>query len=393
MPTKVNAKISSRINRSLVLGYIRHHQPISRVELASLTGLGRSAITEILKELLGLGLIDELEEKTSRPHAAGRPRTLLRIRANARSLIGVAIDISHATGIVADLDGRELTRVMAPFRPGEPAERVVENILSLLRKRAPAECRRAAAIAVSAPGAVDHRAGVIVQNMYNRWHNVPLRQLLQAEADIPVFLENNAKAAALGERAALRESRATAEHFLYLYLRQVRGTTLLQPLAVGGAVILQNSIWHGSSNYAGEISIAVNREYSALMRSLVAAHPDFASLSFSELLRLNRENPLPEVQHVIRGFGQELGNALGVIATFLDVPLAIVHICPADDAAPLFQEIARAFAENFGHITSQRAKLLEPCLGENAQLRGLVEIVLAEMFVADLERTSILLSH
>ena len=57
---KLNPGITSKINRSTVLALIHRHPLVSRSQLATLTGLDRSTITHILKDLLQEKLVEEV---------------------------------------------------------------------------------------------------------------------------------------------------------------------------------------------------------------------------------------------------------------------------------------------------------------------------------------------
>lgn len=99
-----------------------------------------------------------------------------------------------------------------------------------------------AALGICSPGPVDHQAGKLMDppNLPGL-HDAPLRQLLTERLDLPVSLEHDAKAAALGEfyHGAGRD----AQSMVYI----VVGT------GVGAAIIMDGELVRGEHNYAGEV--------------------------------------------------------------------------------------------------------------------------------------------
>jgi glucokinase len=101
---------------------------------------------------------------------------------------------------------------------------------------------RVSAVGVGAPGVIQVDRGIVVKSPnFPDWNNLPLKELLEDALSLPVTIENDANAAALGEqwRGAGRDIRS----MILLTL----GT------GVGGGIILNNAIWHGADGMAGEI--------------------------------------------------------------------------------------------------------------------------------------------
>ncbi|MBN1582898.1 MAG: ROK family protein [Anaerolineae bacterium] len=99
-----------------------------------------------------------------------------------------------------------------------------------------------AGIGIGAPGPMDIPAGILTEppNLPG-WHDVPLRQLIQDAMGIPAFLENDANAAAIGEY--LYGAGRGTRHMVYVTVST----------GIGGGLILDGKIYHGTTGGAGEI--------------------------------------------------------------------------------------------------------------------------------------------
>ena len=107
------------------------------------------------------------------------------------------------------------------------------------------------AVGVCSPGPVDHVAGLILDppNLPG-WRNVLFRQMLAEKLSVPVALEHDGKAAALGE--------------FYFGVGRERGASdlayIIVGTGVGAAFILDGQLYRGRTNSAGEVGhITLNR--------------------------------------------------------------------------------------------------------------------------------------
>ncbi|WP_367123690.1 ROK family protein [Streptomyces phytohabitans] len=206
-----------RTNRAAVLRRIYFDGPLSRQELGPLTALSSGSVSNVVTDLLGVGL---LEEAGSVESDGGRPRTLLRVAPGAGSLIGVDVGETRVRVELFDLALTEIARAERPLDDaGHDVDRVVRHVLDgladVLDRAAPDAAPDAAppaappagplvGIGVGVPGIVDHGTpgGTVVHGQTVGWDAVPLEELLRrglrAELpglppDVPLLLDNGAR--------------------------------------------------------------------------------------------------------------------------------------------------------------------------------------------------------
>ena len=113
-----SSEVVRDINRRIVLNLIRTRQPISRADLARVSGLQRSTISLIVEQLMQECWV--LEGPTGRLPRGRRP-TFLRLN-DERVIIGVDIRPSQTTVAMADANGK-FTSQEIYADPGRPAGR------------------------------------------------------------------------------------------------------------------------------------------------------------------------------------------------------------------------------------------------------------------------------
>ena len=159
----------------------------------------------------------------------------------------LAIDIGGtklAAGVVDDT-GRLLNRAEVPTRATEGLDPVLGRIIGLgrdLLARPEVAGLEVTRVGVGCAGPVDRRQGMVFNppNLPG-WVRVPLAERLQAGLGLPIVLENDANAAALGE---FRYGAGKGARSLVYYTVST---------GIGGGIVLDGRLWHGLADAAGEI--------------------------------------------------------------------------------------------------------------------------------------------
>ncbi|NBM16780.1 ROK family protein [Streptomyces sp. GC420] len=281
-------------NAALVLGLLRSagEEGISRLELAERTGLTPQAVSKITARLRAEGLAAEAGRRAS---TGGKPRTLLRLVTHAGHAVGLHLDRDELTAVLVDLSGATVAVRHAPLDLGAGAEVVlgtaVREVGALLAAGLPGPRRHGSpqaaeapgtsaspapsepsepadggpggarpgdgrpggagarpvapprqhvlGVGVAMPGPLDHRTGVLHRvTGFPEWDGYPLRDALAARLGLPVVLDKDTNAAALG--CALEEG--DADSFAYLHL----GTGL------GAGLVFRGTVHRGARTGAGE---------------------------------------------------------------------------------------------------------------------------------------------
>ncbi|HUC59897.1 MAG TPA: ROK family transcriptional regulator [Streptosporangiaceae bacterium] len=231
-----------RDNARRVFHFIRQGEAISRVALVGVTGLSAQAIGDIIRGLIEQGLIEETGAEP-RP-GLGRHPIGVRVRPLGALAFGCNIERDRIDGAWIDLSGTPVVSETVRYPLGEePAQTIrrVEDLYHRLTSRleTPAETRLPA-IGLGMPGPIEPRAQRLV-NPPNlpHWEGMEPRALFSGDWDLPVFLENAATAAALGEAW---QSRNELRNFLYCHWG----------VGIGGGLVLDLETYHGTTGNAVE---------------------------------------------------------------------------------------------------------------------------------------------
>jgi len=223
---------------------IRVFGPLSRADIARHTELSVQTISNLVKELLALRLV---QEGGRRSEGRGAPSTTLMLNPDGAYAIGLDLDRDHLTAVLVDLAGNVRHRVHLETDTPSPAEalEMMVDASNTLVQRQRLRPHQVAGIGVGVPGpmrqAENGNGYVVNPKAFPGWHDIPLASWLHERLDMPVYLENNAMAAAVGERwyGAGRQ----IDTFFYIYVGS----------GLGGGIVMNGQPHEGFTGNAGEI--------------------------------------------------------------------------------------------------------------------------------------------
>ncbi|MFG3436222.1 ROK family protein [Nonomuraea sp. NPDC047897] len=224
-----------------VLQLIRDGSCRTRKALIDHTGLSRSTITDRVDRLIEAGYIHESGVESS---GGGRPPSVLDIDATSRLVLVADLGAGHAHVALTDLAARPLADERIEMRIELGPDAVlswVREAFQRLLDRAGRPREQVCGIGIDLPGSVDHTAGKVVRSfLMPGWDDHPIGEALRADFDVPILVENDANAMALGEWwSSWRRTRA---------LVLVKVST-----GIGTGVILDGRIYRGAEEAAGNI--------------------------------------------------------------------------------------------------------------------------------------------
>jgi glucokinase len=158
--------------------------------------------------------------------------------------IGVDLGGTNMRIAAVDAEGTLLETVTTSTQVARPRGEVLREMSEAIRAMAAkhAQSRKWLGAGIGVPGIIDKRTGLLRESAnLPGWHEYPVREEIERLLGVPVILENDANAAALGENWL--GAAAGMDDMLMITL----GT------GVGGGIVLRQQIWHGMTGMAGEL--------------------------------------------------------------------------------------------------------------------------------------------
>lgn len=229
-------------SRALIVDLIRSSGPISRVELVESTGLTQPSISTIVRRLIDDGVVRETGETVA---TGGKPRSLLMINSHALFGVGIHLGPDAITGVVTNARGGTVGHeLIADESNGDPAA-LVRELASLYRGLTQGlgiERHSIAGLSVVGPGLLDLIHGRLFgAPSHESRGDLDLKSALSDELGVPVLVDSDAAAAAIGEFWSRQISREHTFGCLYM------------GAGIGSGLVLDGALYRGASSNAGEI--------------------------------------------------------------------------------------------------------------------------------------------
>lgn len=229
------------LNKSAILNVVRQHGLISRAEIAKLTKLTPPTVTNLVGELIDTKLVIETDLGES---TGGRKPILLSINSSAFHVVGVYAGPKKVKAVVATLDGNVVNQVEAKYEVNPVAEQFLKTLADVIEKvieGANPKMESILGIGVGMHGLVDSEEGVSIFAPHLNFRNIAIKEYLEQKFDLPVEVENDIRAQAIGE-SWFGQGKCVPNFILFRV-----GT------GVGAGIILDHQLYRGTSYTAGEI--------------------------------------------------------------------------------------------------------------------------------------------
>ena len=374
-----SSEVVREINRRIVLNLVRTRQPISRADLARVSGLQRSTISLIIEQLIEESWV--LEGPTGRLPRGRRP-TFLRLN-DERVVIGVDIRPTQTTVAVADANGKFTSQevIATSSDPKITLDALIECIRRIIRS---CKGKKIEGIGISLPGRFNHNSDRLVFAPNLGWRDLDIRGPIVKATDLEVEVENAANACVLAE-------------VWFDRVEQCRNLVVVTVSeGIGAGVLANGELVRGLNGMAGEFGhvpldpkgpvcgcgsrgcwevFASNR---AALRYYFESGSEFGGLSFPDLLSRADQGDT------------RAANALETMAHYLGRGMRMIVAGLAPERIVVIGELTRSW-NRFGSVIESEvqaqvlpggvAPRLVPAYEDGmARLRGTVVLVLRKHF-------------
>jgi len=229
-------------NIQSVMAMLKQYQPISRTEIARLTGMSPTSITRIVTALLNQGLIYE----SSGEQRSGRGRKATNLMVNADGVYSIGIHLEHSVIRLCVMNlADEVLYCAETLVDGEctPEKMAAEAraLFDRMPENAVEDKKRISAVGICLSGRIDTWQGRVMKSSWLNWNNVELDDVFSRAFGMTACVENDVKACLIGEKVRMGIPDETDTVYL------------LVDKGIGMAATNMGLMVRGASNEAGEI--------------------------------------------------------------------------------------------------------------------------------------------
>lgn len=238
--TGSNAEQTRRHNRCVVLGQIRHAGRMGRADLARASGLSVQAVSNIIASLEHEGM---LVEAGQRSRGRGLPAPQYALNPDGGFALGFEVRLRSTSVTLLDLTGDMRHSEWQTLHDNDPdtVSRQLQQQMKRILKDTATDARLLLGAGVVMPGPFTPTGLANTSSVLPHWQNIDVRKLFADALSIPVLIENDANAAAVGEHISGGSDSLSNYAFIYF------GT------GVGLGIVHEGRLFRGGSGNAGEL--------------------------------------------------------------------------------------------------------------------------------------------
>jgi predicted NBD/HSP70 family sugar kinase len=227
-----------RQNERRIVAHLLRESPLSRAELAQLTGLSQPTVGKVVADLSQRGIVAETHlEPAPGPRALGRPSRPLVLERSTRRFVTVHLGVRKTQLSALPVGGPVDERWQVEFPTPKRSATWVERLHRASERLGPVDCW---GVAISTPGVCDEQAGRVLLSPNLHWtESTDLRALARRVWDVEVLIVQEIRALALGHLSA----QPTTEDFLLVDFST----------GVGGAMVRGSELYSGAVVLSGEL--------------------------------------------------------------------------------------------------------------------------------------------
>lgn len=234
-----NQQVVKKNNKALVLQLIMEKEPISRADIAQVSGLNKATVSSLVNELLAEELIYESGPGES---SGGRRPVILHFNKIAGYSIGIDIGVNYVLCVLTDLKGNIVIEKnqFVNKTPYAATMVIVKEMVQSLIDEMPSSKYGIVGIGVGVPGIVNKEGSILLAPNLG-WRNIEIKRELENIFHVPVIIENEANAGAFAEQQF-----GTGQDFQNIIY-------ISAGIGIGVGIILNKELYQGKNGFSGEM--------------------------------------------------------------------------------------------------------------------------------------------
>lgn len=370
-------------NDRIVLNFILEHGEISGADLARITGMQPSTISNILKGLEQKNIIINRGKGVSTSKGGKRPN-LWSINGKSAYALGVDVEIGEIAIAILQLDG--VIRFNKIYKTGKStnAKELLEHINHAIKEALKSNngiIKKIIGMGVAFAGIVNREDGMVLMTDVIPQMNIKLASQLEKKYKFPVILENNANSVAIGSKWV--GSARGMKNFMTVLLEIDTDV-----FGMGIGIVLNGDLYHGSTYCAGELSPPLVNMHNILSRIRGNIQSSPILKKYSENINDISMQVLVEAacegDEVALQFFNILGNLIGKAISQLVALINPERVIIAGDVAEVGQcildPIKAVFDTDILSLTRESLTLACSTNGRYSTAMGAASIILHEFF-------------
>ena len=369
-----------RWNLSSIFKLIRKRGPISRIELTKISGCSAGTASNHVRTLIEKGFVIETKKGIS---SGGRKPIQLMVNPNKAYIFSIEIEVNKIKMVLFDLELKVVTKNIIPITYKNDYRKTLEEVffkIDKMMEEKNLELDNLLGIGVAVPGLIDKVKGILEFAPNLGWKDVHISEIFKDKYGLPVILNNEAKAAAIGERESIYPN---INNMVFVSINE----------GIGCGIFFNGGLYRGASGNAGEFGHIIIDTNGPLCTCgnkgcwETLASENFIINSYLKLPNSNKELTKKEIYQlgkngdkkiieIFKEAGRNIGIGLVNIVNGLSPELLVIGGGIVEIKEYIYEEIVKKLEESALSISYRNVKIKFSELGSLAAVYGLADLII-----------------
>ena len=377
-----NAIVIRKWNLSSIFKVIRKQGPISRIELTEITGCSAGTVSNHVRTLIKKGFVIETKKGIS---SGGRKPIQLMINPNKAYIFSIEIEVNQIKIVMFDLEIKVAMKSIIPIIYKDNYMKTLKQVFFEMDKMIEEKNLKLdnlLGIGIAVPGLIDKVKGILEFAPNLGWKNVHISKIFKDRYGLPVILNNEAKAAAIGEKGSIYPK---INNMVFVSINE----------GIGCGIFLNGKLYRGASGNAGEfghIIIDTNgptchcgnkgcwetlASESYIVNRYLKLSNSNKKLAKEEIYQLGK-NGDKEIIKIFNEAGRNIGIGLVNIINGLSPELVVIGGGIVEIKDYIYDEIIKKLEEGALSVSYKKAEIKFSKLGSLATVYGMADLIINE---------------
>ncbi len=375
-----NSIVMRKWNLSSIFKTIHQQGPISRIELSKITGCSAGTVSNHVRTLMKKGFVVETNKGIS---SGGRKPVQLIINPKKAYIFSIEIEVNQIKIVIFDLEVKIVANSIIPIKYKDDHMRTFKDVFFEMDNMIGKENLKLEdflGIGVAVPGLIDKIKGVLEFAPNLGWKNVSISKIFKDKYGLPLILNNEAKAAAIGERGA--------------YYPQINNMVFVSiNEGIGCGLYINGQLYRGASGNAGEFGhITINTNgpqchcgnrgcweiyasESYMINRYLELSGDKKKLPKEEIYRLGKNGDNTAIK-IFYEIGRNIGVGLVNIINGLSPELLVIGGGIVEIKDYIYEEIIKKLEESCLSVSCRKTEIKFSKLGSMAAVYGMADLII-----------------
>jgi len=377
-----NSILIRKWNLSSIFKAIHKKGPISRIELTEITGCSAGTVSNHVRTLIKKGFVIETKKGIS---SGGRKPIQLMINPDKAYIFSIEIEVNQVKIVMFDLEIKVAMKSIFPITYKDDYKKTLEQVffeMDKMREEKNLRLGNLLGIGVAVPGLIDKVKGILEFAPNLGWKNVHIAEIFKDRYGLPIILNNEAKAAAIGERESIYPK---INNMVFVSINE----------GIGCGIFFNGELYRGASGNAGEFGHIIIDTNGPLCHCgnkgcwETLASESYVVNRYLKLSNSNKELTKKEIyqlgkngdKKVIKIFsetGRNIGIGLVNIVNGLSPELLVIGGGIVEIKDYIYEEIIKKLEESALSVSYRKVEIKFSQLGSLAVVYGMADLIITE---------------